>query len=44
MQNDAPAKMSEENTTKNQPRKKNFKRPNKNNGSTPNNKPNENKQ
>jgi len=44
VQNDAPAKMSEEGTTKNQPRKKNFKRPNKNNGSTPNNKPNENKQ
>lgn len=44
VQNNAPAKSNEEGAAKNHPRKKNFKRPNKNNGNTPNNKPNDNKQ
>ncbi|MEG1022699.1 MAG: regulatory iron-sulfur-containing complex subunit RicT, partial [Myroides sp.] len=40
VQNNAPAKSNEEGANKNQARKKNFKRPNKNNGNNPNSKPN----
>ena len=44
VQNNAPVKSTEEGANKNQARKKNFKRPNKNNGNNPNSKPNDNKQ
>jgi len=44
VQNNAPVKPNEEGASKNQARKKNFKRPNKNNGNNPNSKPNDNKQ